>query len=772
MYKLTSKNYAGMKCVLLVIASCCYYVYISNAAFPLEQDVKNIVTNSQPKRWIVFMERIGSKCLNDMKTKSPTSLMYILRCMIGKGMFKRCVMRLFRQPCILIQKYPNILEFVDLDNDFRQKFIQIFIHRQFNLNITMVRCNKPAVRGNGMGYHSIYFEIGEKKFRGPHQAVTVIIFQSTVRIKFNTGRSYSAVIEYDVVQNPNKTNHPQMRENVLYFPWGGSLVICFQIKVDVIARLSLRIITCTICNVIVYDGPNERLPIITKISNTRQARWLVGSTFQVYVVITNDISREKSNITYAPIYRKTSVFNLSKNKYHELIFDNHTYCYGHSFSARLCVYTYNTVNPEKIRVTLTDLNFTGRYQGSSFAAGVFVFNYFGETLVKLMQFNGNLPLLESTDFEIIGAKILVAIFVYSYFASLSLKFSMASTNCNVLLVTKDFISYSGYITPMDDTPYAFHVNRPSKGFSKCKRCTSCFRFQFLEFEHDMVINFPEDTQVMMTTNGFHSNGYHPCRTYIKATTGEYHVKNRNGKYLYRQRIVSSIKFLKVSDCFPNTYMQIQIEWLPCKLPCRYIDFERKCKIEKAPEMMWHDNDDGTCNICEKRYALCDLVFLKSNVSFSIGLHPKRCLSVDLSIGNRKLKGAPTMVLALNKYNMVSRIPGFTRLVYAWVSSNKCVMEIPKAVLHTDDRRMFQNRNNKLDGVKAAYWDDVLYHHLSSLRLVSWEKAARYCHDIGAFLLTIHSLAEYQFIQAAFLQSHDTSVLYVGLKREVMKAIIW
>ena len=771
MYKLMSNNYARMKCISLMIALCPFYFHISQAAFPLERDVREIVGISQPKRWIVFMERRASKCLSDMVAQSPTSLVHAFRCMIHSGVISRCLMRFYEPPCILIQKYPNILKFADHNNLYFKKSIQVVVHREFTVNITMVQCNMPTVLWNGLGYIKMYFEIAENKFKGPHPPVTVITLHNAVTIKFNTGQSYSAVIKFDVVQKLGMTDHPQMRENAMYFPWGDFLVTCFQIKVDVKARLSLGIITCMACNALVYDRPNERLPIIMKIRNISQAQRVVGSTFQVYLVITDYDYQQKSHMTYVPIYRKTAAFNLSRNEYHILSFDNNTHCYGHSFSARLCVYTYYTTNSEKMRFTLTDLNFKGKYEGSNFAAGVFLFDTFGETVVKLMEFNRDLPSIENTDFEIIGTKMQVAIFVYSDFASLSLKFSMSKTNCNILLASKTYISYSGYILPVEDTTHVFHVNQPSQDFSEYD---DCFQFQFLAFEFEITIKFPQNTQVLMATNGykFDRKNHHPCRTDIKAFAGEYHVKNMNGEYLDRQKIVSFIKYLNVSECFPNTYMQIRIKWLPCKLPCRYLDLKNTCYFENDLKIMWHDNDNDTCDICEKIYASCDPVLLKNNVSISIGLKPKLCLSLDLTISNPMLKKSPSMGLALNNNNMISRIPDFAGLVYAWVSSNKCVMEIPTAALNTDDRYNFQKQNVVLDAVKAAYRGDVLYYRLSSLRLVSWEEAARYCHDIEAFLLTIHSLEEYQFIKETFLQSHDTLVLYVGLKRKVIKVMNW
>ena len=223
--------------------------------------------------------------------------------------------------------------------------------------------------------------------------------------------------------------------------------------------------------------------------------------------------------------------------------------------------------------------------------------------------------------------------------------------------------------------------------------------------------------------------------------------------------------MKLSYCELNTYLQIRIEWLACKLPCRYLELERKCNPGNAPEMMWHDSNNATCDICEKKYS-CDSVLLKNNISVSIGLKPNICLSVELLIANRFWDRSPDMRLEIN-HKMISRIPGFTGSIYTRVSSERCILEIPKEAVHAGSTFPKQT---SLDEVKAAYWGDVLYYRLSSLRLVTWDKAARHCYNIGAFLLTIHSLAEYQFIKEAFLQSHDTSVLYVGMKRQIFQVI--
>ena len=95
----------------------------------------------QPKRWIVFMESRASKCLEDIRAKFATCLMHALRCMFDRGMFDRCVI-FGRRHCLLIHRYPNIIKIVGEYLPWMVS-IRILIHRQFNLNVTMVQSNIP-----------------------------------------------------------------------------------------------------------------------------------------------------------------------------------------------------------------------------------------------------------------------------------------------------------------------------------------------------------------------------------------------------------------------------------------------------------------------------------------------------------------------------------------------------------------------------------------------------------------------------------------------------
>ena len=222
-----------------------------------------------------------------------------------------------------------------------------------------------------------------------------------------------------------------------------------------------------------------------------------------------------------------------------------------------------------------------------------------------------------------------------------------------------------------------------------------------------MIMFPPNTQILMKINNFvfHKTVLSSCRRVMKAL--RYYIKSTKTEYLEKQRIISSIEYLSVSDCFPHAYLQVRIRWLPCKLPCQYLDLENNCEVGNAPEILWHESNNIICDICENTYTLCDSVKLKHNISISIGIKPNLCLSVDQFIGGI-LNRSPAMMLVPNENNMISIIPNFTGWIETSVCSYKCIMEIPKAAMYTD--HSFAKQRVTLHMVKTAYWDGVLYYH--------------------------------------------------------------
>ena len=426
-----------------------FHSHTTQAAFPLERDIAELSGISPPKQWTCFMERVARMCLNGMKTKVHMTLTDTLKCMIKKDS-SQCEHR--HNPvsdviCIL----PNVLKY--RGGSFR---IQIFVHRQFSLNVTVVdvkqyQLNRP------------YFVVNGNEYTGKNFS-TILSSDSRMEIYFsrNTAAGF-ANIEFGVAQTLHATNYHPIEANIMYIPWGYFLATCFRIKVDISARLALDNITCSsACKLIVYDGPNEKLPIIFKIEKERFQR-VLASTFQVLVVVIDIRDHQQALLTYTPIYKTTTEINLSIEEHHQQSFDNHTWCYGHSWSARLCVYTFHISTRNKIRLSITDLKLQGwhGHRDVALRAGVGVADHLPratENLLEIRSWYGSKN--PYREIVIIGNKMHVLIFVYSVFASLTLTFSVSTLNCTILLAFKNYISYSGYIAPTDHTLHDFQITQP------------------------------------------------------------------------------------------------------------------------------------------------------------------------------------------------------------------------------------------------------------------------------------------------------------------------
>ena len=406
-----------------------------------------------------------------------------------------CVHRNRRQRCMLIHEYPNILTYV---SDSWDKFsIKIVVHRNFDLNLTVSRFDIPPPKFQKI--EITHFKIAGNGYVGIQHPVTVMSSYNTIDVEFNDVCEYCLVIEYGVGQGFNKIDHRPLRVNAMYFPWHDFLVTYFNIRVDMRAILALDISSCLQCRFIVYDGPTARLPIIMSIDGAERSKKVVSSTFQVFVVAINDVHQQETLVIHALIYRNTAVFNLSKSEYHEISFDNHTNCHGHSFSARLYVYTFFVDAGKTLQFSITDLQFEGHYQGAKFAAGLVLFDHTNETAEKMLELNNDLPSLSVRDLEVVGtgSQMHVAVFVYSVFASLTLNFSISTTKCNTLLISNNYVSYSGLITPLGGTMgfAEFYVNQNSTALSES---SECFRFQFIRSPSTFNIIFSHNTPMRLS----------------------------------------------------------------------------------------------------------------------------------------------------------------------------------------------------------------------------------------------------------------------------------
>ena len=280
-----------------------------------------------------------------------------------------------------------------------------------------------------------------------------------------------ARLEYGVAQSFNHSIYYQIETNALYFSWS------FRIDMDIRATLVLNTTSCSHCKMIVYDGPTGTRPVIMKSNGSSISHRIVASMFQVFVVLVEVVYQQNTGITYAHIYVNAAVYAISRKEHLEISFDNSTYCNGYSLSARLCVFKFYTFSSNIIQFSLKDLQFTGKHGSSQSTAGIVVFNKFNGTMEKLLELNSYL-MSSKTYLDIIGTgrETLVLVFEYSCFTSIALRFSISTANCNTLLVSDNYIAYSGYITPANDIGNVFSISQSSQAVPEYD---ACYKLQFI-----------------------------------------------------------------------------------------------------------------------------------------------------------------------------------------------------------------------------------------------------------------------------------------------------
>ena len=720
-----------------------FHSHAIEAAFPLERDVAELSGISPPKQWICFMERVAKMCLNDIKTKEYIILTDTIKCMTKKNS-SQCLHR--PKSCTLLHISPNVLKYYD--GSFR---IQIFVHRQFSLNVTVVDVKR-------LQQNILYFVVMGNEYTGKNFS-TLLSSDSRMEIYFSRFTPLTN-IEFGVAQTLHANNLPQIEANIMFFSWGSFLVTCFHIEVDIRARLALDDITCShACKLIVYDGPNEKLPIILKVDKERFHR-VLASTFQVLVVVIDYRDHQQALLTYTPIYTTTAVFNLSIEEHHQLSFDNDTWCNGHSWSARLCVYTFYASTRNKIRLSVTDLEFQGRYdhRDIAFKAGVIVADHLQGVIGNLLEVEGWLE-YQYREIVTIGDKMHVLIFVYSTFASLTFTFSVSTLNCSILLAFKNYISYSGYVAPMDHTLHDFQITQI---LGTSSEYDGCFHFQFIKTSDIFRVRFPAVTAVQVTMFG--------CWI-IPCYCNEYIIFEPPHMHPYRKDLgfIRNSDSMTIYGCRSHT-IHIIVKLMPCKVPCKLILGQDFCDRAHGSEMVIYDNyENSTCDICENFYSGCTGYLgtpLRTDASFTIRIKSAICLSACVRILDYTSSGFISPIMSFIFLGDVLKIPALNSVNYIILLSEMCDIEIPIAAIELHPPLIGAVLVTPHE-VKTMFWGGVLYRRLSQLPPVTWKKAAQNCYEAGGSLLTIHSSAEYQFLEDNFLQAHDTSLLYVGWRREVM-----
>ena len=756
MDELVLRKQQRLKQVFLILSiSYHLYLHVTQAAFPIERDVAELTRVSPLKRWIVFMERVIKVCLYDIKIRYTTDFTDILWCMTKKNV----VLGIHGQYSgwTTIRMYPNILH---SEGYLR---LQIFVHHQFNLNVTVIYyfekydLHKPG---------ELYLMISGKRCNRLLYPFTFMSSGNSIEFAFPPDIDISLGIEYSIAQRLNLTHYHQMKTNGMYFLWGYFLATFFRIHVDMRAILALNYISCLRCKLIVYDGPTGKQPVIMNNGGTGRYQRIMASTFQVFVVLIEDVHRQEIAITYAPIYINTTVYDLSKKDNVEITFDNRTRCHGHSLSARLCVFVFYTSDSNTIRFSLNYLQFSGKYSGNQYAAGIVFFNHFNGTTEKLVELNSGLGSYKTSEFDIIGtgSKMYVSVFEYMLFASITLRFSMSMTNCIPVLVGDNHISYSGYITPVYGKWNVFQINQSSQALLEHN---ICYKFQFIHIKRSgymLEFIFPGIIRMLFMIDyiTLHQNVRNKrCSVDMK---GPRHQSYWLYSSTFVKKGIVSINSFSVKLCGPLQYTYLQIITLPCTIPCPVLAQGNQCYPgDIEPSVWWGDNVNITCDICKNFYIFCKDVRMSSSILPLIRIKSNICKYAGVQIGTED-PSLLEVTLTFNRNDLLFVISAFTTETNINIGSTLCVVEIPVHTIKLVTPNIHQEITKRV--VKTYEWGGALYHSVHQHIKVSWEAAASYCQESEAFLLTIHSRAEYLFVKETFLKTYNIVVLYVGVKRKV------
>ena len=357
----------------------------------------------------------------------------------------------------------------------------------------------------------------------------------------------------------------------------------------------------------------------------------------------------------------------------------------------------------------------------------------------------------------------VSVFAYTLLASITLRFSISTKKCSTLLVSDNHISYSGYITPVPGKWNEFHINQSSQALLEYN---VCYKFQFIYIqipEYTFKFIFPDVTPMLVTVRYIPLYQFRLRKACYFDMEGSHYRPNWLDSMFETEGIIS-INSFRVEFCGPLQYSHLQIITLPCKIPCPSIIREIYCSFSHVQaNELWEDSANITCDVCNNVYMFCKNIHLRSKSLPLIRIISKVCKYAILQMWTYDL-GQFSAMVTFSRNDFLSATSAFTTDTDIFLDISSCVAEIPIRVTKLVKPNAHRETTRH---VKTFQWGGALYHSVRLKFKVSWETAAFYCQESGAFLLTIHSQAEYLFLRETFLKTYGVLVLYVGVKRKVI-----
>ena len=770
MYELIQDKAPGVSLFLIVFLS---QISLTQGIFPLERDVNEMTEVSLPKTWLLFTERRIWTCLFGLSERPSFPLVDLLACTAFEIATEMCLAAKYNGfsgqiYCVFMLGEPNIFKVFSFHN--LDEIISIHVHQEFHINGTVTLFQHTADIRTEYGLSLVYMELilngSRYQYRGTRLPWNFINAHHSLSISFNHFRYHDVQLEYSIIHNGSNREYAQLPGKSLSYTIERYCVNHLHIRVDIRARVALNMAPCLLCKFIVYDGPNELLPTILRISKgiTKLVQ-LKASTFQLLVVTISDQKLYATDISYKALYLTKETKNFTNDAYKAIAFGNNTDCGGHSILAQSCVYEITTQSPFNFHLKISNLLFDGIYRGSTFAAGFLVLTDNGKSMDMICEFYDNIFSAEPYELDITftASRLYVVIYTYSAFSNLSVNIAISPDECIGYFVDKNSWIYAPFYKSPDPYWDTYTLNLTSNVYAKsfCVKVNLLQMGYFKEIDtwylHPYKFRLETDMPMLLSFKIWKllyiNQPYDGLRLDVHGFEyfKEIHVSQRN--YQYRKYIGI---FLRLRIHYSkNEYIAITVKSTPCLL------FNKRLESGKYPLHSY------ALNLCKNYYITCEQgdIYIKPNTTLQIQFYPEFTHSLIMSFGLRIIHFHLQLI-----NDGTIRTSGYEFANLSREDSTSCQGGYSMAISPISSISLmypFHGSGGFVRKTKLKFWMGRWYSLSQSFGDISWKEASRICQSVNAYLLTVNGANEYDFIEREFLSDFDNFVLYAGVKREVM-----
>ena len=416
-------------------------VHQAHGAYPLEDDVFQIVGEHSEKRWLVFMDIRIWRC---MRLVNPThqshhDLLDFQRCFVETEKNPgNCYQLLYNQRTIFRNSFGYKATWNHYSNCLPgcPVTLKISVHRLFHVNLTLThfildrypyiqasrRCDAVSWTFTVISRDHSYVYCGRR------YPWSMYLNSDNINIKLphcmdamppNDVQAEFGIIDQQLVSD-RREPHP-MR----FVKWSNLEIQTYRISVDMLYKtfISLAASMHQLPMFLVYNGPNPNMPKLQPNKRFSNKTCYVSSTFQVLVLV---LYRRNSPIemAYESISDKEPETLTPKKM---LFLRNNTGCGNDDVKSWMCILSITAPLSTYARLKITKLTITGPYEKVWESAGVAVYTVMGNRTVLVAH------LFETTNeyATVTGttSQLLVSVYGYSPFALLSVTFTTEISHC-------------------------------------------------------------------------------------------------------------------------------------------------------------------------------------------------------------------------------------------------------------------------------------------------------------------------------------------------------